>query len=299
MARQRVCVEAETRDLQLELPLGPIADQDGVQMWWLGQAGFLLRSRDASLIIDPYLSDSLATKYRGKEFAHERMMPVPVPPAQLRGLTDVLITHGHSDHLDPGTVPGLAAASPQATFVVPRSCQELAIERGAPRERLQTIDAGETIEAPIPITALASAHERTERDEAGHHRFLGYVFELAGIRFYHSGDTVRYPGLARRLRRIGADVALLPINGRDSYRSSRGVPGNLTLEESLRLASDARARYVVCHHFGMFAFNTADTNDAQKRLRSWNSLRDRGRSEALLPEIGVRYRWRREPTFGL
>jgi L-ascorbate metabolism protein UlaG (beta-lactamase superfamily) len=45
-----------------------------LRLYWLGQAGFLIDAapehapRPLRLLIDPYLSDSLAEKYRGKEF---------------------------------------------------------------------------------------------------------------------------------------------------------------------------------------------------------------------------------------
>jgi hypothetical protein len=38
-------------------------------IYWIGQAGFILRHADGPVIVmDPYLSDSLAEKYRGKIF---------------------------------------------------------------------------------------------------------------------------------------------------------------------------------------------------------------------------------------
>ena len=41
-----------------------------VQLFWLGQAGFVIESHHQRWLIDPYLSDSLARKYRGKKYDH-------------------------------------------------------------------------------------------------------------------------------------------------------------------------------------------------------------------------------------
>lgn len=41
---------------------------------WLGQAGFALRAEGCRWLVDPYLSDFLAQKYRGSEFPHDRLM---------------------------------------------------------------------------------------------------------------------------------------------------------------------------------------------------------------------------------
>ena len=106
---------------------------------------------------------------------------------------------------------------------------------------------------PVRVDALASAHERIERDEraaAG----TSDTWCAWPWRIYHSGDTVRYAGMAERLREHAPDVALLPINGRDP---ARGVAGNLDGPEAATLARDAGAGLVVPCHYEGFAFNTA------------------------------------------
>jgi L-ascorbate metabolism protein UlaG (beta-lactamase superfamily) len=252
-----------------------------VALWWLGQAGFLLRSARRAVMIDPYLSDSLALKYRGRELAHVRCMPPPLIPAAARGLDALLCTHAHSDHMDPGTLPIVAHTSPRCRFVVPRAVQATALSRGVPPGGLVGINDGEAIDLAddLRVEAIAAAHEELGIDVHGEHRFLGYVITLAGITFYHSGDCVPYPGLDERLDGKRIDVALLPVNGRDHYRRSRGVPGNFRLDEAVRLAEDHKVPLLVPHHFGLFDFNTVDraTVDAQA-ARS-------GRTRLLVPDV--------------
>ena len=55
----------------------------GVSLYWLGQAGFLIDTGSKRLLIDPYLSDSLAEKYRDRGFSHERMIAPPIAIADL------------------------------------------------------------------------------------------------------------------------------------------------------------------------------------------------------------------------
>ena len=55
-------------DLESLIHATVVPPQPGIS--WLGQAGFLIRWREFRLVIDPYLSDSLATKYRGTRFPH-------------------------------------------------------------------------------------------------------------------------------------------------------------------------------------------------------------------------------------
>ncbi|MFI0770409.1 MBL fold metallo-hydrolase [Streptomyces sp. NPDC021218] len=244
------------------------AGPDEVTLWWLGQAGFALRHRGRLILIDPYLSDTLAEKYRGTLFPHRRMHPAPVAPEAVRGVDAVLCTHGHTDHMDPGTIRALFPHN-DPRFVVPRAERERALERGVPASRLTGTTAGERVELADGITVepVPAAHERLEQDENGDHRFLGYVLTVGGVRVYHSGDCVPYDGQPELLRTLRVDVALLPVNGRDRHRTENGVPGNFTVREAAELCEAAGIPQLLCHHFGLFDFNTVDPEDARDELR--------------------------------
>jgi hypothetical protein len=59
-------------------------EDDSLRLWWLGQAGFLVQWRGHHLLFDPYLSDSLTTKYAGTDKPHVRMTARAIDPSQLR-----------------------------------------------------------------------------------------------------------------------------------------------------------------------------------------------------------------------
>ena len=69
---------AETRETRPES--GTMA------VWWLGQSGFLIKSRSGTLVIDPYLSEHPSRKYEGTDRPHVRMTRAPFrrPPARDR-----------------------------------------------------------------------------------------------------------------------------------------------------------------------------------------------------------------------
>jgi len=231
-------------------PGGP----EAYSLSWLGQAGFLLRVGTKAFLIDPYLSDALAEKYRGTATPHERVVPAPLRVEDLPALTAVFCTHRHSDHLDAPTLRQIAAQEPGCRFVVSRAEKDFAVGLGLPADRIDGVNAGETISlAGIEVDVIASAHETRECNAEGAQRFLGYIFRLPGSTVYHSGDTVCYDGLAETLAARPVDLALLPVNGR-----GKGVPGNLNFYEAAQLCRDANIPQLVPHHFGMFAFNTVD-----------------------------------------
>jgi L-ascorbate 6-phosphate lactonase len=234
-------------------------------IWWLGQSGFLIKSATATILIDPYLSEYLTKKYEGTGREHVRMTRSPIRGTNLVDVDLVLVSHKHSDHLDPGTIPDLLAASPAATLILPASLLDHARSLGIASERLRGLRGGEIGGAgDLSIRAIPSAHEGLDTDDAGRHLYLGYVVEIGGLRLYHSGDSVAYDGLARAIGPEPMDVMFLPINGRDP---ARGVPGNMTAAEAVDLANLVAPRFVVPHHYDMFTFNTVPVSAFEAEAR--------------------------------
>lgn len=244
--------------------------RDDLFLWWLGQSGFLVRYAVWGVLIDPYLSDSLTDKYKGSDKPHMRISRRVVLPDLLGDAIDIGVvtsSHNHTDHLDPLTLdpilercgPVLVCPAANAPFVrerLGRERDDIGIKGLADGETYTSCSArlgAHPDSGLLRVRAVPSAHDRLDTDEAGRHRYLGYIFESGPYRLYHSGDTVVYDGMADRLRREGPiDVAILPINGK---------VGNMGGRDAARLAKDIGARLVIPCHYDMFAFNTADPND--------------------------------------
>ncbi len=241
-----------------------------LNVFWLGQAGFALRTPDQLLLVDPYLSNSLAEKYRDAEFKHIRMMPPPITPDELRGVDYLFATHAHSDHLDPGGVGKIMALNPGCQLICPRAIRDTALARGADRDRLILMSSLEKKAfGAFKVTMLPSAHEELKDDGKGNSLFAGFIWDFGGLNLYHSGDCVPFDGLANLLAERGVEVALLPVNGRDRYRAEKGVPGNFLIEEAAELCLAAGVRVLIPHHFGMFDFNTVAPEAIEERLRPY------------------------------
>jgi L-ascorbate metabolism protein UlaG (beta-lactamase superfamily) len=257
-------------------------DDGQVAIWWLGQAGFAVRAGSHTFLIDPYLSDSLAQKYRGQPFPHKRMMPIPVDPAALNDIDWVFSTHRHTDHMDPETIRSLAR-NPGCRFFVPYAVlNQAGANQGLDLKKTTCVNAGQslTLDTGISLNPIPSAHEQIVVNARGEHHFLGYIFRLGDIHIYHSGDCVPYDGLEEHLRNLKPDVALLPVNGRDDYRLSQNIPGNFHFEEALQLCLDCGIPYMIPHHFGMFDFNTIDPLDLRAKIEKIS-----GPVRVILPQI--------------
>ena len=279
-SRVRVSMEASV------VPAEGALSGDGLGLLWLGQAGFLIESKGTRLLIDPYLSDSLERRFGLAPLSHRRMSPAPVRAEGLRGIDVILVTHDHGDHLDPDTLLPVIRANPDCRVVLPGSAMEAALGAGLSRSRLLPIEAFQAIEvADLRVSAIPSAHEELAIDQHGRSLFLGYVFELDGIRFYHSGDCAPYAGLLDNLSPFKIDVGLLPVNGRDAKRRSQDILGNFDLVEARSLAEKDDFGFCLGHHFGLFDFNTIDEGSAREVLRKDG----RGRFELVSPGVAYRF----------
>jgi len=234
-----------------------------VHLWWLGQSGFLVKWLDQDtreggtrhLLIDPYLSDSLTTKYAKTDKPHVRISRRVVDPARLDFIDVVTSSHNHTDHLDGETLGALLRVNPKIELVTAAANVAFTAERlRIDPDRITSVEVGERIHSYGPaIEAIPSAHDRLDVDEQGRHRYVGFLFDfLNGLAIYHSGDTVVYDDMANILRSHNIDIAILPINGK---------VGNMNGRDAANLAKDIGAKLVIPCHYDMFEFNTADPNE--------------------------------------
>jgi len=227
-----------------------------------------LQWQGVHVLLDPYLSDSLTRKYSQTDKPHVRMTELVIDPRELSFVDIATSSHNHTDHLDAETLHPILERNPSLRLAIPEAnrvfvADRLKIDAAKPLG----VDDGSMIEVlGIRFYGVASAHETVERDEQGRVKTLGYVLQFGDWRLYHSGDTIRYEGMAEKLRPFAVDVALLPINGR---APERRVAGNLSGPEAAQLAHDIGAKLVIPCHYEMFEFNTASPDlfgEACRRL---------------------------------
>jgi L-ascorbate 6-phosphate lactonase len=221
----------------------------------LGQSGYRMAFPETVVYVDPYLSDNVE---RIEGTAMRRLFPLPIIAETVRDADWVLITHIHLDHCDLHTLLPLGFASPQCRFLCPRDCVAGLTAAGIAQERiLAAPESWITLGHDLRAVAVPAAHPTVERDDEGCLRFVGYVLEHAGRRFYHAGDTSPSKEIIGRLGELAPiDVAFLPVNERNYYRDVQGIIGNMTIREAFQLATDIGAKSLVPMHWDMFAPNS-------------------------------------------
>jgi L-ascorbate 6-phosphate lactonase len=227
-----------------------------VSLTWYGQAGFRLAAGDSRVLIDPFLTDRPDRRYAP-----------PATVAHFADVTLVLCTHEHRDHLDLPFLREFCSVNPQAKIVVPAPVVEMAAAAGIGRARLvgaapgDELRSGEAIAHPVRALHGIGGDQPVAYEFApggGPARFLGYLVQLGGIRFYHAGDGLVYPELPAAVSALTPDVLMLPINGRDHMRESAGVVGNMNEAEAAWLCAQVNPAYVIPMHYDAIDGNTGD-----------------------------------------
>ncbi len=232
------------------------APHGSLALWWLGQMGVAIKGQHTVLYFDPYLTGRLPADAQPGEI-WVRAFPPPLLPHEVSNATAVLCSHEHGDHTDPGTLRGIAAASPAATFVISGWAQPQADQAGiAPERRILARSTPISI-GEFTITPVAAAHVTREFDEQRGERWMGFLVEGNGVVLYHSGDTVHFDGYFEQMRALPtADLAVVASNGRDARRDSHDILGNFNPAEAVWAAQQLGWDTLIFGHNDLFAFNS-------------------------------------------
>ena len=219
----------------------------------LGQMGHLVRIGRAVIGCDLFLSP-----------LEGRLVPPQLAPKDVADIDFFIGSHDHADHIDRPLWRSLARLGTKARFLVPAAVRDSVLEdTGLPAAQVVGMDDGDVRTlVGVRVTAIASAHERLERDALGRYLALGFAMEGGGARIYHSGDCCIYDGLQARLAAFGRlTAAFLPINGRDAWRLTHGFIGNMDAHEAVELAGELGVGALVPGHHDMFAPNLGDMKE--------------------------------------
>jgi L-ascorbate metabolism protein UlaG (beta-lactamase superfamily) len=202
---------------------------------WLTQAGLLFKNDETTVMVDPYLSNSVA-----EQFDPAKQRRIPVDESVFDVKPDVIvITHDHLDHLDPETLTHFLSASDKPiTVIAPRNAYL----------RLRTFGGAHNYVLLEPHSVFSTGGLTFYAVSAAHSDFYaaGYIIDDGEKTFYVSGDTLyNYDVIddVIELCEDGVDYAFLPING---------VGNNMNIRDAADFACEIGAGCAVPIHWGLF-----------------------------------------------
>jgi L-ascorbate 6-phosphate lactonase len=211
------------------------AHHKGIALWWVGNAGWLIKSGDLLIGTDLDLSDE------------EKIQPPPITAQELAGELDVaFVSHHHGDHCNIPTLRALAQGG-KCLFVLPQPCLKEVAELGIAKERIIVPEPLHPFDVKgihvEPVHAIHGNQEFTvltrEPDfveKIAHN--CGYVLNIGGKRFFHPGDSVL---TEEHLGLKNIDVLFVSPTVHNMY-----------VDRSMILINHLQPAYIFPQHFGTY-----------------------------------------------
>ena len=104
----------------------------------------------------------------------------------------------------------------------------------------------------------------------GYGSFEGaFLFEFGKTRIFHGGDGCPYDGLENRIN--GCDILILPVNGRDYYRTQvLDIIGCFDSTEAALLAQNCGADLLIPTHIDLYNVNRINPAEFVDKLYAVN-----------------------------
>lgn len=163
--------------------------------------------------------------------------PFQLPKRDLEKADIVFITHAHHDHLSPKDISSIIKFD---TVVVATSDSFATLE--IEQEKLSVVPNKEYEVKGFKFKTVPAYNVQPERlkfhpKENG---WVGYIFEINGLKIYHAGDTDFIPEM-KSFKDLNLDIALLPMGG--TY--------TMNVEEAIKAANAIGAKKTIPMHYKM------------------------------------------------
>ncbi len=200
-----------------------------MKITWLGQAGLLFEHNNKTVMIDPYLSDSVrrinADNYRRVAVKEELFDIKP----------DIMIfTHNHLDHFDPETAERFITPETGVTVLAPESVWGEVRKIGG-RNNFVQFNAGTVwSEGGFVFAAVHAQHSDPHA--------IGVILDDGTRKYYITGDTLYHKKIFEDLPQ-DIYAVFLPVNG---------VGNNMNMTDAVKFCKKINPVYAIPMHCGMF-----------------------------------------------
>lgn len=216
--------------------------QGQVALFWLGQAGFLIKTASGRTIaIDPYFTDHV--RYTLNDIGFKRLTPALCGADEIE-FDVLLISHEHGDHFDTEAIGPMMANGKTQVYTNAPSAAGME-KMGLDMDRIHVLKKGEKVDLLGECCLLPVDCDHGELAPEA----LGFMMDFGHARIYYAGDTaLTYDRLTVPME-MKPEVAILPING---------AFGNLDGYQAAEYAGKLGAKKCVPCHFWTFPLHHGD-----------------------------------------
>lgn len=176
--------------------------------------------------------------------------PFHLPKKELEKADIIFVTHAHPDHLSPLDISMLLK---EDTVVVATedSLETLVISQ----EKFPVLPHNEYEARGFKFRTIPAYNIDSTRPHKKDFNWVGYIFEINGMKIYHAGDTDYIPEMDN-LKKENLDIAFLPMGG--TYV--------MTPEEAVKAANAIGAKITIPMHYkGLLKEKTQEGEEIFKK----------------------------------
>ncbi len=193
---------------------------------WIGQNGFIFYTKERTILVDPYLSNSCnKTRY------------TPIKKEIFDVTPDIIIcTHDHLDHVDKESLIPFLEKDKNMELILPYNAYKNVLSWGYKDKHNHILFAQDTswTSGDVVLTGTKAYHSDLEA--------MGVIIEAEGKKIYVTGDTLYNTSLAKTL----------PTDIHTMFVCTNGIGNNMNMTDAKRFAKDVSPKYVYPVHIGMF-----------------------------------------------
>jgi len=227
---------------------------------WVGHSTFLIQAGGLNIVTDPVWAKRLSM--------FRRLSEPGIPMEDMPQVDVVLLSHGHYDHLDLGSLRALPG---EPEYMVPAGLGSWFKKKGFARTAEFTWWGSREF-GGLRFTFVPAQHwtRRTPFDTNTSH-WGGWMIEGNTIpNVYFAGDSGYFRGFSEIGTRFEIDCALMPIG---AYEPEWFMgPQHVTPEEAVQAFLDTGARQMIPMHYGAYRLADDTTKEALDRLHlAWEA----------------------------
>lgn len=200
---------------------------------YLGHSCFEIETSKGKFLIDPFL--------------------VASPDYNPEGVTDIFVTHGHSDHLGSAIeISKKTGAKITAIFELANYCSK----KGA---TTNGIGLGCWIQFPWGRVIAVPAYHSNSTPEGNYAGCpCGFVFAIEGRSIYFAGDTCLNQEMKTIHELYTPEIAILPVGGHYT----------MDIEQAVKAAEWLGSSYIIPMHYNTFDVISVNITNFERQIRN-------------------------------
>ncbi len=225
-----------------------------ITLWSLGGAGFILKSPESTIYIDPYCGGAL----KNEEQIIMRMVPLPFNASDVKKIDATVVSHEDPDHLNEDFIFPIYKNT-DCLFVGPPSVTTLLKSWGVAENRIVSLNEHQEKKInDIRVIAFPSNDPIPKTANT-------YLFEIDDVRVFHTGDSLWTEEFFKLSQKYEIDIALISLGVNPPGIKYYNTPG-----EVLQIASDLRAKVLIPMHWDLWSFAIDNPHLVEYEAKSRN-----------------------------